>query len=105
MLYEELRQRYGNHIAKRIQRDLSHDEFRRADLETLVPFIETRAEKLAQDYKTLMENPFERGNMRSEVLQGRWRQAEDLAYLLSVAEDVSLAVRAAMSESGHGQPG
>ena len=97
MVYEELQQRYGNHIAKRVQLELGKAEFHSVDIDVLPAFLESRAEKAAQDYKLLAENPLERGSMRSEVLQKRWREAEDLAYLLSVAEDVSITVRAAIA--------
>jgi len=35
--------------------------------------------------------------MQCESLQRLWREAEDLAYLLSIAEDVSITVRASMA--------
>ena len=101
MLYEDLQQRYGNHIAKRVRLALGSKEFNNADVGTLLNYLETRAEKVAQDYRTLMSNPLERGNMRSETLQKQWRDAEDLAYLLSVAEDVSTAVRASIGAKAH----
>ena len=98
MLYEELKQRYGNHIAKRVQRELDNREFRSVAVDSLPTYLETRAENVARDYKTIMENPLERGNVRSEVLQKRWREAEDLSYLVYIAEDVSSAVRASLSK-------
>jgi hypothetical protein len=99
MLFHDLQQRYGSHIAKRIKIGLAPAEFNSADLEKLPIYLEKRAEKAAQDYKALMQNPLERGNVRSEVLQKLWRDAEDLAYILSIAEDVSVTVRAALAEA------
>lgn len=99
MLYEELKQRYGNHIAKRVQRELASNEFNKIGVEDLPHYLETRAEKVAQDYKKIMENPLERGNVRSEVLQRCWREAEDLAYLVSVAEEVATTVKSALMGS------
>jgi hypothetical protein len=100
MLYEELRHRYGNHVANRVRRELSRNEFNQTTLENLPAYLEERAKKLGGNYQALMDNPFERGNVRSEILQKRWRDAEDLAYLLSIAEDVTAAVRGAIAKSG-----
>lgn len=99
MLYEEIRQRYGSHIAKRVQRELNQNEFNSLKVDDLHDYLESRAEKVGHDYRVIMANPFERGNVRSEVLQSRWREAEDLVYLLSVAEDVSLAVRESLKNA------
>ena len=101
MLYNELEQRYGAHIAKRVQIGLNRSEFTSASLERLLPILEARAEKAAQDYKKLMDNPLERGNVRSEVLQKWWHDAEDLLYLLTVAEDVSTTVRTTLANGSH----
>jgi hypothetical protein len=98
MLYEDLRQRYGTHIAKRVQHELNRSEFERIVLENLPVHLEERADKMERDYQALMNNPMERGNVRSEILHKRWRDAEDLAYLLSVAEEVSMTVRAAIAQ-------
>lgn len=100
MLYEELQSRYGAHIAKRVQHELSRSEFLNVELEALLMFLEQRADKAAHDYKKLMDNPLERGNVRSGILQKTWSDAEELAYLLSVAEDVSATVRATLCASG-----
>lgn len=97
MLFDELQQRYGSHIAKRVKHGLAPTEFNSVNLEKLPAYLETRAEKAARDYKALMENPLERGNVRSEVLQKLWREAEDLAYILSIAEDVTTTVRASLA--------
>jgi len=97
MLYGELQVRYGNHIAKRVERELSRSEFSAADLNDLPHFLEKRAEKAAENYRQIMANPLERGTMQCESLQRLWREAEDLAYLLSIAEDVSITVRASMA--------
>jgi hypothetical protein len=96
MVFEELQQRYGSHIARRVQHDLGRAEFNLVDLDQLPVYLEARAEKAARDYRMVMENPLERGNVRCEVLQKLWREAEDIAYLLSIAEDVSTAVRATL---------
>jgi hypothetical protein len=101
MLYEDLQQRYGNHIAKRVQRELNRGEFSAVALDRLRIYLEARAEKAAQDCKALMDNPLDRGSVKADALQALWRNAEDLAYLLSIAEDVSVAVRATVVARTH----
>lgn len=96
MNYDEIQQKYGTHLAKRIQRSLKPNEFLSTNLSNLAEFLEVRAEKAANDYRKLMDNPLERGNVRSELLQKVWSDAEELAYLLSIAEDVSSTVRASL---------
>jgi hypothetical protein len=97
MQYEELQQRYGNHVAKRIQTGLMRNEFATVPIEELCIYLERRAEKAALDYRQIMSNPLDRGSLRSEVRQKVWRDAEDLSYLLSIAEDVSSTVRASVT--------
>jgi DNA repair exonuclease SbcCD ATPase subunit len=97
MIYEELQQRYGAHVAKRIQRELNQSEFSSVHLENLKNHLEQRVERTEKNYKSLMSNPLENGNVRSEILQKQWHEAENLAYLLSIAEDVSSTVRAAIA--------
>ena len=99
MLYEELHQRYGNHIAKRVQQELSDSEFKQITLPELLSFLELRAEVAHTEYQTRLDNPFineELGDSRSDymdVLYRRWCEAEDLAYLVTIAEDVSVNAR------------
>ncbi len=97
MLYDHLQQRYGTHLAKRVQRELNGKEFAQVPVDQVSEFLAARADKAAQDYKSLMDNPLERGNVRSEVLQKRWQDAEDLAYIVTIADDVTLTVRASMN--------
>lgn len=98
MLYEDLHQRFGSHIAKRVQVELSASEFKQVDVEGLVLYLETRAEIAHKEYQSRVDNPFSRakdGNM--DALYQRWRDAEDLAYLVMVAEDVGTATRLVMA--------
>ena len=97
MLYDELQQHFGSHIAKRVQSSLTRMEFQKVDVDKLRSYLEARAEASANCYKKLMDNPLERGNVRCEILHKQWSDAEDLVYLISVAEDVSLRVRATMA--------
>jgi tryptophan synthase alpha subunit len=99
MLYEDLRQRYGNHVAKRVQSELTRNEFHSVLLDDLPIYLAARAEKAAQKYRVAMENPIDRGSARGEVAQKLWREAEDLAYLLSVAEEISATVRASVASA------
>ncbi len=103
MLYEELHHRYGTHIAKRVQVELSASEFKQVDAEELAVYLEMRAEAAHREYQTRLDNPFineELGAARAEyvgTLYHRWREAEDLAYLVAIAEDVSINARRVMA--------
>ena len=100
MLYEDIHLRYGNHIAKRVRTELSPEEFSQIAIEELLPYLESRAEVAHKEYQSRLDNPFineELGDSRKDymdVLYRRWCDAEDLAYLVTVAEDVSLNARA-----------
>lgn len=96
MLFDELQKQYGMHIAKRVQHILTRSEFEKTTLENLPKFLEERAEKVALVYKSIMDNPIERGNVRSDILYTQWRDAEELSYLVAIAVDVSSTVRASM---------
>lgn len=99
MLYQELHQHFGSHIARRIQLELSASEFKQVVLEDLTEYLEQRAEEAHKAYQTRLDNPFineELGKARAQyidTLYHRWREAEDLAYLVSVAKDVGAATR------------
>jgi len=95
MLYDELHRRFGSHIARRVQVELSASEFECVICDQLTLFLDDRAEAAHRDYQALLNNPFARDEMgpaheqKVNNLHRRWREAEDLAYLVSVAEDVS----------------
>jgi hypothetical protein len=107
MLYEELHQRYGNHIAKRVQQELSVAEFNQIAVPELLSYLELRAEAAHKEYRARLDNPFineELGDSRSDymdVLYRRWCEAEDLAYLVTIAEDVSTHTQANAEGSVH----
>lgn len=95
MNYEDLHARYGAHVATRIQDELPAEEFKQVKIEELQTFLEKRAEAAHREYQTRLENPFineELGNARADyidVLYKRWCDAEDLAYLVAVAENAN----------------
>ncbi len=94
MLYEELHQRYGNHIAKRVEQELSPSEFQKVKLDQLLNFLEMRAEATHMEYQKRIDQlmGIKPGHDLNAIYQ-RWHEAEDLAYLISVAEDISLHYR------------
>ncbi len=95
MLYNDLHQYFGNHIAKRVQAQLSRSEFSQIDIKDLPEYLEMRAEAAHKEYQIYLDNPFgdsrPQASRKTEIdaLYRRWREAEDLAYLIAVAEDVS----------------
>jgi hypothetical protein len=101
MIFEELHNRYGTHVARRVQQELTPVEFVEIALEGLPTWLEIRAETAHKEYQVRLDNPFineELGRARDDyvdVLYRRWREAEELAYIVTVAEDVSHAQMAA----------
>jgi hypothetical protein len=98
MLYEELQRRYGTHVSQRIKRELTLAEFNQVLVENLVGWLETRAEAAQVEYSTMLNNPLsyaQDGQFRAGVACRRWRDAEDLAYLVAIAEDVGDTFRRA----------
>ena len=98
MHYQELQSRYGVHVSQRICRELTPAEFEQVDVEALPSWLETRAESAHNVYRQRLSNPhasvdFEAA--RTGEACRRWREAEDLAYLVVIAEDVGATVRRA----------
>lgn len=101
MLFDELVKRYGEHVAKRIQQELGSAEFSQIRLEELSPYLTLRAEEAHREYQRRLD----RATMNlgactirdetTEVLYDRWRAAEELSYLLAIAEDASRSCAAA----------
>lgn len=97
MTFEELCNRYGSHVARRVQQELDSSELDRLESMDLLTWLETRAETAHKEYQTRLENPFvneELGPVRAEyidVLYRRWQSAEELAYLVTIAEDAGQA--------------
>ena len=100
MLYEDIHRRYGNHIARRVQQELSEIEFSEVGVNELAAYLEARAEAAHKEYQMRVDNPFineelgARRNDYMDVLYRRWRDAEDLAYLLTITEDVGMNAQA-----------
>ncbi|MDP9126834.1 MAG: hypothetical protein M3N08_01050 [Pseudomonadota bacterium] len=94
MQYQELNQRYGSHIAKRVQAELDFTEFRHIDLMELPAFLENRAVTAHKEYQANIDNPFsekheEKRAALNDRLLNRWRNAEYVSALVAMAEDVS----------------
>ncbi len=97
MLYEELHSRFGTHVAQRIKRELTPTEFNQIDSDDLIEWLEMRAEAAHDAYRGLLNNPLassEQDSRQAGEACRRWREAEDLAYLVAVADDVSANARA-----------
>ena len=97
MQYESLHRRFGSHVSQRIRRELTPSEFNTVEIDGLAEFLEVRAESAHEEYRRLLNNPL----VSSEQDIGsageacrRWREYEDLAYLVAVAEDVGANARA-----------
>lgn len=93
MQYEELQRRYGTHVSQRVRRELTPSEFNGVEIGNLTAWLENRAEVAHEEYRRLQNNPII--SSRSDTAPigeacRRWREAEDLAYLVVIAEDVSL---------------
>lgn len=97
-VFEELHNRYGTHIALRIQKELSPSEFNTLALSDFMHWLEERAESAHRAYEARLENPLHAGKSDAEVgaLYRRWQGAEDLAFLVSVAEGAAPKTKAQM---------
>jgi hypothetical protein len=95
--YEELHSRYGTHVAQRLKRELSDSEFSHIGIDQLQDWLEARAETAHNDYRRLLNNPLSGGNDadRTGDCCRRWREAEDLAYLVAIADDVDVSAKTA----------
>jgi hypothetical protein len=94
MHYEELHQRYGSHIAKRVEQELTASEFEKAKLDDLLNFLETRAETAHLEYQRRLDKLIGvKPGADVDIIYNRWREAEELAYLISVADDITLQYR------------
>ncbi|MDE1900831.1 MAG: hypothetical protein KGI37_04190 [Alphaproteobacteria bacterium] len=96
MLYEELHRRYGTHVSQRVKRELTASDFDAVAIDDLPEWLEARAEAAHDEYRQLLNNPISMASGDQSAAGAacrRWREAEDLAYLIAVAEDVGAAVR------------
>ena len=97
--------RYGAPISKRVQFELSPSEFSSVVIENLPAYLETRALRAHKEYQKRIENNFVNEDPAAkhvehvDVLYRRWRDAEDLAYLVAVAEDVNATTNLVMAGS------
>ena len=90
MILEELQQRYGDYVAELVWQALTLEEFKRLEVEELVPYFELRAERTYQEYNShLNAPPPEQGTSQDDylaILRRRWQQAEEMAQLILTAE-------------------
>jgi hypothetical protein len=94
--YEELHRRYGPHVSQRIKRELTTAEFNHVKLDDLPEWLEERAEAAHAEYHSLLNNPLvssAEGAISTGEACRRWRAAEDLSYLIAVADDVGANAR------------
>jgi hypothetical protein len=94
MQYEELHHRYGNHVAQRVRRELTSTEISSVKIDDLTLWLENRAEVAHEEYRRLLNNPLASSDhdaAKTGEACRRWREAEDLAYLVAIAEDVGTA--------------
>jgi len=97
MEYDELHRRYGTHVAQRVRRELTSTEFNHIKLDELPLWLESRAETAHEEYRRLLNNPLassDQDSAKTGKFCRHWREAEDLAYLVAVAEDVGTKARA-----------
>ncbi|MDR3424531.1 MAG: hypothetical protein P4M13_05560 [Alphaproteobacteria bacterium] len=92
-------QRYGAHVSLRIRNALTPSELDEIDIDHLQSWLEVRAESAHEEYLRLLSNPLstpEHETRRTAEACRRWREAEDLAYLVVIAEDVGANARAVL---------
>ncbi len=91
MNYEELHQRYGAHVSQRLRRELTPREFKSVELSDLPNWLEARAECAHEAYRQLLNNPLAATDELAHTGDAckRWRDAEDLAYLVAIADDTN----------------
>ncbi len=98
MLYEDLHNRYGRSISQRVYHDLTASEFKHIDIDMLPEWLEKRAEAAHEEYSHLLSHPVtaSKGNNinRTGMACRKWREAEDLAYLIAIAQEVSSTAKA-----------
>jgi hypothetical protein len=101
MNYEKLHNRYGAHVASRVHAALTGPEFEKVSLDELPEWLDSRAELAHKHYQICLANPFttdETGADRGQqidALYKRWQDADELSYLVAIAEDVTHARAAA----------
>lgn len=95
--YEDLHHRYGTHVSQRVKRELTPSEFNAIAIDQLQDWLEARAETAHDEYRRLLNDPLsssEKEHGGAGEACRRWREAEDLAYLVAIANDVGANARA-----------
>jgi len=98
LTFEELYSRYGSYISQRLRQDLLSSEFDMIELGGLPQWLEDRADKAHRNYLLLLNNPILAAMDKKNVSNTgmacrRWREAEDLAYLVAIAENEPVAAK------------
>lgn len=93
MNYEELHQRYGTRIAKKVQEELSPAELNQVAIQDLLSYLEIRAEAAFKEYQAHIRNPL--GDKESsanragiiDLLHRRWKSAEEISWVVAIGEE------------------
>ncbi len=98
MKAQDLYDRYGLLVSQRVAHELTPSEFDQVTVDVLPSWLENRAEAAHDTYRALLTNPPSCAQTDPSRRVGeacrRWREAEDLAYLVVIADDVSANVKA-----------
>jgi len=88
MLFDELADRYGPYAAEVIRQALTLEEFANYEVEELVPYFETKAERLYEEYRSRLnvpppaDGPVQTQAAYLDILRRRWQESEELARLV-----------------------
>lgn len=86
MLYEELHCRYGDCVSHRLRSELTPTDFDAVGLGELLGWLKSRARTARENYRSLLNNPSAMSSCGAGDACRRWREAEDLVYLVALAE-------------------
>lgn len=96
MQYEELHSRFGPHTANKVVAELTPSEFGSIPIDNLAHYLELRAERAHNEYLFwISQGLFIHAASSAlapdiNMLHKFWSDAEDLSYLVAVAEDVAV---------------
>jgi hypothetical protein len=89
MTYEELQARYGSYLAEMVRQVLTLEEFQKLEVETVLPYLELRTERMFQEYRQCTSAPSDKAQAREDyalILERRWHEADDLTQQVAAAE-------------------
>jgi hypothetical protein len=90
MTQRELSEYFGKVVADRVFQELAPGELSKVVVEDIAEYLEIRAESAHLKYTTAQHNPELFSDCERAQFEEAWRQAEDLAYIVQVAENVAL---------------